>query len=58
MRGKKEVNDALTLTLLGIFQASDKLHTATTDLIIRILDENDNAPEFSQQSYQVRLDFA
>ncbi len=38
-----------------LFQASDKLHNTTTELVINVMDENDNAPEFSQQSYQVAL---
>ncbi len=34
-------------------QASDTVHNVTTRVIVRVRDENDNPPEFSQQSYQV-----
>ena len=34
-------------------QASDTVHNVTTRLIVKVRDENDNPPEFSQQSYQV-----
>ena len=36
------------------FQASDEKHVVTRQLIVRVLDSNDNAPEFSQQAYEVR----
>ena len=35
-------------------QASDTSHVAQIDLIVNVADQNDNAPEFSEQSYQVR----
>ena len=34
-------------------QASDTVHNVTARVIVRVQDENDNPPEFSQQSYQV-----
>ena len=34
-------------------QASDTVHNATTRIRVKLQDENDNPPEFSQQSYQV-----
>ena len=34
-------------------QASDTVHNVTTRLIVKVRDENDNPPKFSQQSYQV-----
>ena len=34
-------------------QASDTVHNVTTRVIVKVQDENDNPPEFSQQSYQV-----
>ena len=37
------------------FQASDGEHYAFTTLNINVLDENDNPPQFSQQSYQVSV---
>ncbi|KAL4230834.1 condensed mesenchymal cell proliferation [Mactra antiquata] len=40
--------------VVGI-QASDTKHVAYTNLHIYVLDENDHAPVFSQQSYQVSL---
>ncbi len=33
--------------------ASDIEHEAQTDIIVQLIDENDNHPQFSQQSYQV-----
>ena len=41
--------------LLSWFQASDGEHFDLTTLTINVLDENDNAPQFSQQSYQVSM---
>ena len=38
--------------VIGI-QASDSIHVAYTTVDIIVVDENDHAPEFSQQSYQV-----
>ncbi|KAL1023495.1 hypothetical protein UPYG_G00041480 [Umbra pygmaea] len=35
--------------------ASDSLHLASADLVVRVLDVNDNAPVFSQDSYQVEF---
>ncbi|XP_010897511.2 protocadherin-23 [Esox lucius] len=35
--------------------ASDSLHVATADVVVQVLDVNDNAPVFSQDSYQVEL---
>lgn len=40
--------------VIGI-QASDSLHVAYTTLDIYVIDENDHAPEFTQQSYQVNI---
>lgn len=37
-------------------QATDGEHVDFTTLTINVLDENDNAPQFSQQSYQVSLE--
>lgn len=34
-------------------QASDSVHQAEADVHVHVLDVNDNAPVFSQQSYQV-----
>ncbi|CAL4103549.1 unnamed protein product [Meganyctiphanes norvegica] len=36
-------------------EASDTAHRATTSITVKVLDENDNAPVFSQQAYQVNL---
>uniref|UniRef100_T1ING2 Cadherin domain-containing protein n=1 Tax=Strigamia maritima TaxID=126957 RepID=T1ING2_STRMM len=36
-------------------EASDTTHVARTTLIVNVVDENDNPPVFSQQSYQVTL---
>ncbi|XP_045202941.2 protein dachsous-like [Mercenaria mercenaria] len=41
--------------VIGI-QASDSIHLAYTTLDIYVVDENDHAPEFSQQSYQVSVE--
>lgn len=35
--------------------ASDSLHQTTGEVKVQVLDVNDNAPIFSQDSYQVRL---
>lgn len=34
-------------------QASDTAHVVDTTLTVNVIDENDNAPMFSQQFYQV-----
>ena len=36
-------------------QVHDKNHTVATEVILNVTDENDNAPRFTQQSYQVNL---
>lgn len=36
-------------------QVTDGLHTVSTTLEVNVTDVNDNAPQFSQQSYQVSL---
>lgn len=35
--------------------ASDGVHEATTDLIVRVMDLNDNAPRFQQSAYIATL---
>ena len=46
----RETEDGYTLEL----EATDTVYTATTTLEIIVTDENDNAPVFRQESYQVR----
>lgn len=36
-------------------EASDTSHVATTSITVKVVDENDNAPIFTQQAYQVAL---
>lgn len=36
-------------------EASDKAHIAMTSITVKVVDENDNSPIFTQQAYQVAL---
>ena len=36
-------------------EASDTAHIARTTITVEVIDENDNAPVFSHQAYQVTL---
>ena len=45
----REIQDIHSLEI----QASDGVYTDTLTLVVRVRDENDNEPHFSQQSYQV-----
>ncbi|XP_071787614.1 protein dachsous-like [Asterias amurensis] len=47
----REIQDLHSLEI----QASDGVYTDTLTLVVRVRDENDNEPHFSQQSYQVTL---
>jgi len=37
-----------------LVQVSDQLHNATTSLQVNVLDDNDNAPVFTESSYEVQ----
>ncbi|XP_038055209.1 protein dachsous-like [Patiria miniata] len=47
----RETQDIYSLEV----QASDTVYTDDVTLVVRVRDENDNEPQFSQQSYQVAL---
>jgi len=36
-------------------QVSDQLHNTTTSVIVNVLDDNDNAPVFTESGYEVNL---
>jgi len=36
-------------------QVSDQLHNTTTSVIVNVLDDNDNAPGFTQSGYEVNF---
>ncbi|XP_074651637.1 protein dachsous-like [Tubulanus polymorphus] len=36
-------------------QATDTVHPVTTDLVVNVIDENDNAPTFARNSYTISL---
>ncbi len=47
----REIQDLHSLEI----QASDGVYTDMLTLVVRVRDENDNEPHFSQQSYQVSI---
>lgn len=49
----KELDYEIKSSYVLKVQASDKNHTVDTEVTVNLIDENDNAPAFTQQSYQV-----
>jgi len=45
----------LLLTCVSPVQVSDQLHNTTTSVIVNVLDDNDNAPVFTESGYEVNL---
>jgi len=40
---------------MSMVQVSDQLHNTTTSVIVNVLDDNDNAPVFTQSGYEVNF---